>query len=197
MTGYEIYCYCRALIRRNRPSEESYNQSHVSSYYNMLSEYLTNKLKLSDKDSKDFIRCNYAKDEDNFNPFSLINEDCLDIYNRWKVRNNNKFLYFEDVLNGIRFIENFCIGRNISFDEYVQKFSAKHIRENKFDWAIAVYCNMVDVKGLKKVEKILLKKFLSQYNIIKQRLNNGELVKLMNERILQMKHLLSQYQVTK
>jgi hypothetical protein len=161
----------------------------------MLSEYLTNKLKLSDKESKDFIRCNYAKDEDNFNPFSLINEDCLDIYNRWKVKATNKFLYYEDVLNGIRFIENFCIGRNISFDEYVQKFSAKHIRENKFDWAIAVYCNMVDVEGLKKVEKILLKKFLSQYNIIKQRLNNGELVNIINERILQMKHLLSQYKV--
>jgi hypothetical protein len=161
----------------------------------MLSEYLTNKIKLSDKESKDFIRCNYVQDEDNFNPFSLINEECLDIYNRWKVKKSNKNLYYDDVLSGIRFIENFCIGRKISFNEYVNKFSAKHIRENKFDWTIAVHCNMVNVERLKKVEKILLKKFLSQYNIIKQRLNNGELVNIMNERILQMKQILSEYKV--
>lgn len=181
---------CRSLLGRNKPSLESFKNSSEYGYYSVLSDHLENAMHLNEKEMKCFLRSVYNDNPSAFDPYNLMTEESKEIYHKWKKTKSSKAVYFQEVINGLCFIENFCIKNNISFDQYKYKYSIRHIREKRFDWAIAVYCNFVDKQKLKTVEKMLLKNYLDQYSVIKRRLLNPELSSLIEDRVKEMKQMI-------
>jgi len=177
---------------RNRPKFETFKNGSEFGFYTILVDHFKNVLKLDDTQIKKFIRCNYNKNPQSFDPYELMSEESKLNYHEWKKTRSTKSTYFSEVLNGIRFIENFCLKNDINFETYRYKYAMKHVREKRFDWAIAVHCKFIEISKLKRVEKMIFKNYLDQYNIISHRLNNRELVDLIDNRLSEMNELLSE-----
>lgn len=188
MDGYKLYCMCRTLMGRNRPSYDSFQSSNEFGFYSLLSDHLSKSF--DDKEIGIFLKANHVPNPDAFDPYKLMADECMTAYYEWKKKSSDKNIFFSEVVNGIAFIENFCIKNNITFEQYGYKYAAKHIREKKFDWTLAVYFKFIDITKLSRVEKMLLKTFISQYNIIERRLNNPELSNILDKRATEMKELL-------
>lgn len=191
MTPYDLYCFCRRMQQRNRPKYDTFEKSSEFGFMNMLHDHLQNSMELDDKEIRNYIKSNFIEKGNTFDIYQLMSSESNEIYKQWKNKLSTKSKYFSEVLNGISFIENFCIKKSINFDQYCYKYAMKHVREKRFDWSISVYCNFIDIYKLKRVEKILLKNYIDQYNIISNRLNNLELRTLISERVEDMKNLLN------
>jgi hypothetical protein len=142
---------------------------------------------------KDFIKVNFNLDTNNFDPFKLMEEEAWKRYQEWIATSSTKSLYFEQVRKSFMFIENFCTNKNINLDTYKQQYAQKHVRENRIDHVVAIYLNLVDIKKLKKVEKILLQNFVNQYNITKTRISNPELNVLLETLTMDMVKIIKEY----
>lgn len=190
MTGYEIYRVCRTLKGWNTPLYSTFCESSESGYYNFLVEHFK-LINIENKDIRSFIRANWIKNPDTFNPFSLTTEEAKQIYYDWKKKSGDKNIYFNEIIDGFQFIENFCIKNKINFEEYKSKYGKKHVRENKIDLAIAVFHNFIDNNNLNHVEKMLFKNYFRQYNNIQRRLLNSELMNLIETKTQEMNDLLN------
>ncbi len=194
MTGYDIYCICRQIMKRSVPILDTYLESSEKPYYELLRDYLIKNKQLNIKDIKKFLNANYCNNPALFNPYKLIEQESWDVYIDWCKYKSTKSLYFNEIKNSFSFIENFCINKNIDFRTYKANFSRKHIREKKIDYAVAIHLQLVDMKKLQKVDKLLLKNFISQYNIVESRLSNQELKQLLISLTDGMTKLLQEYQ---
>lgn len=195
MTGYEIYCFCRRVVGWNQPSLDTYLASSEKPYYEMLSNYILQRRNLTTEQTYEFIRAVFNADKATFDPFKLVTDEAWNAYMEWRKTLSTKGLYFEQIRKSFTLIENCCINNCIDLEQYKKEFALRHIRENKIDAAVAVHLQLVDIKKLTKVQKILLKSFLKEYNIIKIRLDTPELQQLLNELTMGMKNLLHQYEV--
>jgi hypothetical protein len=186
MTGYEIYCLCRFVMHRSKVKAESFEKSSDRSFYQMLADAMMRDLKLTKKEVYDYIKVNYCRNPNTFQPYELLTETCQEYYRKWLKEQSTVPLYLNFVNKSFTFIENFCLKNNIDFDEYKYKYSQKHLREEKIDGAVAVYLSFVDRRKLRKIDKLLLKKFLNEYNIIEQRIRKPELKTLLERRSKEM-----------
>lgn len=175
-----------------KPSLDAYLESKEKAFYESLHNYLIKKLNLTVDDVYNFLRINFNSNPNSFSAYSLIEEQAYEKYIEWKKKLSSKSLYFNEVKKSFTFIVNFCISNNITFENYKNKYSIKHIREEKIDYSVAVFLNLIDRRKLKKVEKIILKKYLTQYNIIYQRIFNPELNQILNDSFLEMTNLLKE-----
>lgn len=194
MTGYEIYCLCRSLNGWSKPSLETYLQSKEKPYFELLNDYFIKRKNFNVKDIRDYIKAFYHLNQSSFDVYKLMNEEANDAYIDWCKFKSTKRLYFEEVKKSFAFIENFCINKGISLSKYKLSYAAKHIREQKIDGAVAVHLQLINKNKLNKVEKLLLKNFLKQYNIIVVRLSNPELIVLLEQLTNDMTKLLQAYQ---
>ena len=177
----------------SRPAPETYAVSQERPYYDMLKDYLIQEKKLNVNDIKWFLKSNFHHDQDAFDPYKLTSEEAWDVYIEWCKTKSTKNLYFNEVRKSFAFIENFCINKSIDLKKYKLSYAAKHIREQKIDGAVAVHLKLIDRKKLSKVDKLLLKNYLSQYNILESRLSNPELSKLLTDLTQDMTKLLQEY----
>lgn len=190
MTGFEIYCFCRSALQcRKAITYQQYIDGNEYGYFDGLSNYLIRQRKLDVHEIKDFIKCNYL--EENGNLYSLLSSTCWDRYIEWKKTESSIKIYYDTVWKSFKFIENFCIGKHINLDKYKSRWAAKHIREKKIDWAVAVYLKLIDIKNVKITEKILLKNFLTQYNILMHRISDQKLHTYLNNLENEMRGILS------
>lgn len=192
MTGYEVHCICWRLMGRGKQKLETYLESKHKNFYEMLAkEFVKDGMDI--KAVRSYIQASYNADPVNFSPFELLSDEAKERYEKWKKECSSKAIYLEHVREGFNFIENYCIRNKITFNQYCSQFLKKHLREGKVDSAIVVYMNLIDKSKLGKLDKILLKKFLKEYNIVEVRINNPELNKLLSERSKEMIGLISQY----
>ena len=192
MTGYEVSNICWRLMGRGKFKLDSYLNSKQKNFYEMLAkEFVKNGMDLDAV--RNYIQATYNADPVNFSPFELLSDDAKERYERWKRECSTKAVYLEHVREGFNFIENYCIRNKITFKHYCSNFLKKHLREGKVDSAIVVYMKLIDRSKLGKLDKILLKKFLKEYNIVEFRIANPELNKLLSERSKEMVGLISQY----
>jgi hypothetical protein len=193
MTGYELYCSCRRLMNRSIPELDTYLNSKEKPYYEMLRDYFIGIRKLDLDEIKDYLRVIYNDDMVAFDPYKWMEEENWNRYIEWRKTSSTKSLYQNQIRNSFLFIENFCINKSINLSKYKLSHAAKHIREKKIDWAVAVHLQLINIKKLSKVEKILLKNYISQYNILQSRLYNQELSELMTNLTEGMIKLLKEY----
>ncbi len=158
----------------------------------MLVLYFVRDRGLDKKAIANFMAANYSNDE-NFDIHDATSDVAWQVYTNWIKTKSTEALYYEEVKKSFMFIENMCINKNISLEEYKKAYAISHIREKKIDWAVAVHLKLIDKSKLKTVEKLLLKSFLTQYNIIINRLYNPKLSQLMSDLEDGMKRLLSEY----
>jgi hypothetical protein len=194
--GYDVYLACRRIRGWTNSSLDNY-LSGGNEYYESLANYLFQIRNIDNEQMKEFIKVNYSADVNNFDPYKLMEEQAWQKYQEWKATNSTKALYFEQVRKGFMFIENFCTSNKIDLEHYKNYFAKKHIRENKIDYAVAIHLDLVDPKKLKKVEKILLQNFISQYNITKIRLSNPELKELLETLTEDMIKIINEYNKNK
>lgn len=192
MNGYDLYCYCRGLMGWNAPSVKSYTDSKEFGFYELLAKNFIENKHLNVEDIYNLIKVKYNKDPHTFNPYELLEDEVYEEFKKWRDTLSTKQLYFQAVTKSFKFIENYCINKNVSFEKYILTCAKKHIREEKIDYAVVSYLKLVDKSKLNKIEKIVLKKYLSQYNIIKYRLCNPELSTLLSHLYQEMKTLLQQ-----
>lgn len=190
MTGFEIYNLCRKLQKRRVLTLDQYLNCSEYGFYEMLSSWSVGTKNYSTTELRDYISVVYNYDTELFNPYSLMDQKWEEIYTEWRKTNSTKELYFDVVRRSFDFITNFCIKNNISFDKYKQDWAIRHIRDKKIDGAVAVYLKLVDKKSLSKVQRILLKKFLTEYNIIVVRITNQELNNILASSTQDMKRIL-------
>lgn len=181
MNGYDIYCFCRMMQGRNKPSLEVYLESKEKNYFEAVYEKFIKTLKLDVSSIYDYIKVNFEFNGANFNIYDLLDESCNEVYLNWKRTNSTKALYFDQVKRSFLFMQDFCINKNITFDNYKKKYAMRHIREHNIDYCVAYYLKLVDKDNLSSIEKIVLKKYLAQYNIIRHRICNTELKDLLNQ----------------
>lgn len=193
MTGYELYRFCRSLRGWTSPEFETYLNSQSKGHYEKLSEYFIKTLRLDIKDIKQFIQLYYNKNPNTFNPHELFDECHVENYEKWKSTSSTKEQYYESIRKSFIFIENFCINNNTIFENYKKKYALKHVRENKIEYAVSIYLNLIDIKNLKSVEKIVLKKYLSQYNITMKRMSSSEMKEIMQLSYENLKNTLTEF----
>ena len=182
MTGWQLQCLCRRMVGYNKITLDSYLVSHEKPYYEMVAEYLFRTCHLTDPDIHDFIKANYNYSQTTFSPFDLMSESYWNVYLDWKKKYRTLQLYFDTIRNSFTFIENFCINNSISLSEYYTKYGEKHVRERIIDWSVAVHLQIINPKIISTPRKILLRDYLKQCRIIKERLTtNSELRLLMEE----------------
>jgi hypothetical protein len=194
MRGYDVYCICRSLRGWSSPDLDTYLKSSEKPFFELLCDYLIRVRQCNVQTIKDFLRANVSRDPLTFDPFKLLEEEAWTVYQDWRKTLSTKGLYFEEVRKSFEFIENFCINNGVNFDQYKKQYAHKHIREKKIDYAVVVHLNLVDIKKLKKVHKIILQNFVSQYNIIKNRLSNPELSELLSDLTNGMNKMLQSYE---
>lgn len=189
MTGYDVFCICRKVMKRRKVSLDKYVESNQKNFYETLARFFV-KSGMNLKDVSCYVRRSYYNDPTNFQPFDLMDENAQKTYKKWKQTESSKALYFQHVNEGFDFIENFCIKNNLTLDQYKNKFLKKHIRQEKIDYSIPVYMKMIDRRKLNRIDKLLLKKFLEEYNIVQIRIENPEFETLLHKRSLEMRRLI-------
>lgn len=190
MTGYEIYCLCRKLLKRNIPSIETYSESKERGYYELLHEWSSKDKQLSSEDLRNYILVIYNENQTTFDPYTIMDSQWEETYIIWKKTKSTQSRYFDTVRRSFDYITNFCISENISYDKYKRDWAAKHIRTNDIDGAVAVYLKLIDKRKLNRIQKLLLKVFLSQYNILVVRIQNPDLKLLLADLEQEMKRIL-------
>jgi len=190
MTGYEIYCYCRKLTNWSIPSIETYKNSKEYGFYEMLSNWSIKTKKYSSEEMRNYILIVYNNDKVTFDPYDLMNDKWEALYTKWVKTKSTKNAYLNTVKESFNYITNFCLKKNISLDKYKAEWAAKHIRQELVDGAVAVYLKLIDKKSLKPIHKILLKKYLSEYNIIVVRIKDPTLNELLASSTEEMKRIL-------
>lgn len=179
MTGYEIYKLCRSYQKRSCPSLDGYMNSKEFGYFELLSNWFVKEKHFPSSTVYDYINVVYNVDQENFDPYTLMEDKWDSIYVDWKKNRSTKALYLDTVKKSFIFITNFCIQKQISLDKYKKDYAIKHIREKLVDEAVAVYLALFDKKNLNKVQKILLQDILTKYNIIVVRIRDPELNSLL------------------
>jgi hypothetical protein len=177
-------------MKRTRVPLDTYLKSTEYNYFETLNKYFINSRHLNVEDIYDLIRIQYNKSIITFSAYNLMDDEVYTDFIKWRNTLSTKHLYFEQVRKSFIFIQNYCINNNVSFEKYILTRAKKHIREEKIDFAVAQYLKLVDKRTINKIEKITLKKYLSQYNIIKIRLSNPELSTLLSHLFQEMKTLL-------
>jgi hypothetical protein len=163
--------------------EDVFENGEYSSLMAVACDILTNKYVLDDNEIKNYIRAVYNNDPVNFDIYTIEREENLNIYKEWKKKSGTKLLYLQQVIDGIAFIENFCIQNNLDLKQYRDKYCMKHVREEKYDYSIPIYMKLIDIAKLNTVEKMLLKKFIKKYDIIINRIDsNKELSEVLSQR---------------
>lgn len=190
MTGYEVRNICRSVMGRRKISIESHMQSDQVNYFESLADFFVDK-GLSKNEIRKYIISNYRDDHVNFTPFNLMSDDAQQVYKKWKKNNFSKADYYQFINESFNFIENFCINKNITFKKYCRKYLKNHIREEKIDYSIPIYLNLIDIKKLNKLEKILLKKFIKEYNAIEFRIQNKIIKNILKTRSKEMLQMIS------
>jgi len=173
MTGYELYSFYRQLVGWKATTLDNYLESKEFNFYESLKDFFVKIKKLNDDDIYDYIKLIYNKKLNTFSPYELMDNDIYELFENWKKTKSTKSLYHEEVVKSFLFIRNFCINKSVSFENYKIKYAIKHIREEKIDFCVAAYLKLIDKRKLKKIEKIILQKYLSQYNILMQRIDNN------------------------
>jgi hypothetical protein len=182
MTGWDLQSLCRRMVGYRKVSLATYLVSNDKPFYEMLAEYFLRTRQLKDSDITDFVKANYNYSQTTFSPFDLMNDASWNNYLDWKKKYRTNNLYFDTIKNSFTFIENFCINNNLNLADYYIKHGEKHIRERIIDWSVAVHLQIINPQIISTPRKILLKDYLKQYRIIKQRLmTNSELQLLMEE----------------
>lgn len=190
MNGYKIYLICRKLNGWNSPSIDTYNESKERGYYEMLYNWFIKTLNFSEIEIRNYISVVFNYDKTNFDPYRLMDEKWMDEYIIWKKTKSSKYIYYETIKQSFIFITNFCIKKGISLDKYKSDYALRHVRDKKIDESVAVYLKFFEIKKLNKIQKILLKNFLSQYNIIVVRIKDPELNQLLADLTLEMKKVI-------
>jgi hypothetical protein len=182
MTGWDLQTLCRRLVGYNKVRIATYLVSNDKPFFEMLADYLFRVRHLTDSDIEDFVKANYNHSQTTFSPFDLMNDNSWNNYLDWKKKYRTLSLYYDTIKNSFTFIENFCINNSLNLVDYCQKHGEKHIRERIIDWSVAVHLQIINPQIISTPRKILLKDYLKQYKIIKQRLmTNSELHLLMEE----------------
>jgi len=181
ITGYLIYCKCNKLKKKYVLSFDKYLNCSYKNYFEAMAKLFIDR-GLTEKDVDGYICCVYNNDVKGFDPFSLINEDNDKLYEEWEKNKSTVSLYLQHVKEGFDFIENYCIKNNLSFEDYCEQYIKSHVRENKVDEAIVVYMKLIDRRKLKRVEKILLRSFINNYDNVKLRILDKNLNALLKER---------------
>jgi len=193
MNGYKIYCMCRQILGRSKVSFKSFENSNDRNYYEYLADHFSIHEGFDKKQIRNYIKSVFRNDPKNFTPFDLLSEESKEIFNKWKKEQSSVGVYLNYINESFDFIENFCINNNITFNEYCLRYAKRHLREEKFDYTIAIYMKMIDRRKLKKVEKILLKKFLNEYNIVKIRTRNPKVRVILEKRSEEMLGTIERY----
>ena len=182
MTGYDIFIYCRMIQTKSKIPLDTYLKSKSKAFYESLSKYFIETLQLNRDDIKGYIKAALREYGENFTPFVLRNEECLEIYNNWKEKSSTKASYYKSVVRSFSFIENFCLKRKIDITAYKNNYAKTHIYEKKIDYAVVVYLGLVDRRKLKSIDKLLLKEYLGQIKNIEYRLTDDTLKKILANR---------------
>lgn len=190
MSSYDIYSFEFSRQKRKVPSFEYYEGCKEKPYFVSLYSYLTEKRELNNKQINLFLHVILEEKGDGFTIYEMMNDEIWDIWEKWYKSFGTLSLYYDQVKKSFTFIENFCINNNVTFEDYKKKHAAKHIREEKVESTVAVYLNLVDKKKITSVEKLLLKKFIKQYNLIKYRLYDEDLKLLLEDQSSKMKKVL-------
>lgn len=191
ITGYFIYCTCRKVMGRTRVKLESFLGNSDKPFYEMMAD-LMKKDSFTAKEIQDYISVNYNKNPKAFQPYELLSEEYKKTYEKWKSEQSTVGKYLQFVKKSFDIIENICLKENLTLEQYKKKYALNHIKDGIIDGSVAVYLKLVDRNKLTRINKILLKKFLADYNVIQHRIKQPELKTLLKDRTEEMLSLITE-----
>lgn len=192
MSPHNIFKICMACKGRAcNTDEDSFNESQHFGYFNMLSNYFKKQLKFTDKQVGQFIGVCAKLKESNFDPWQLHSSGYLEEFKEWYKVNRNKDAYINNVKESIVNIVKFCKVKKIkNLNDYVNTWGVTHYISGKLNDNVAFMLGLHEVT-MTKPEKFMLKKYLKNVQLIKERVEReGRLKEVLESGIKQAKEML-------
>ena len=152
-------------------TEEEFNQdSKFYGFFNLLDKYFKKQLKFNDKKTKTFIQVCSNIHEGNFDPWKLNSQEYLNDFKSWYKVNASASTYLESIKSSVKNIVKFCKQKKITkIEDYVTNWGVTHYISGVLNDNVAYIIGLHELQ-LTKPEKFMIKRFLKNLPIIKERI---------------------------
>lgn len=185
MNPYSLFKLCMNVQGRTyKATEEEFNDSKYFNFFYMLTKYFKTQLKFNDTKVKQFVSIIFHLHPNDFDPWKLNSPDYLEDFKAWYKVNSSRDAYIENVRESFRDIVKFCKQKNIKrLDEYIKSWGVTHYINGKLNDNVA-YVLKLHEQTLSKPEKFMIKRFLKNVPMIKERIEReGRLKTVIEEEV--------------
>jgi len=192
MNSYHLFKLCMGCKGRSyNKSEEDYKESPHFNFFNMLVKYFMKELKFNDLQIKQYVSVCAKLYEGSFDPWKLNSREYLEAFKAWYKINSSADTYLASVRDSVKNIVKFCKHKKINkLEDYITNWGVTHYISGVLNDNVAYALKLQEVT-LSKPEKFMVRKFLKNVPLIKERLEReGRLKTLLESEIQQAKEML-------
>lgn len=176
MSPFQIFKLCQGTLgRKYRGDRSSFEQLNCSAFYFSLADYLKDKFGKANVAQAKFIKVCGKQLGSSFNPFELMTEEYMNVYNKWLSVHGSAESYKENIKNSIQYIYDFCRDKDItSIEEYTKRWSVSHIVSGILEENVAYILGVQELYLTKPEKKLIKKKYMDNVLDIKARLERDK-----------------------
>lgn len=192
MNAYKLFKYCMGCAEKPySKTEEEFNESEFFKFFYALSKHFKSVLKFNDIKTKQYISVCAKIHGSNFSPWKLNTTEYLEDFASWYKINSSLDTYMRSVKESIHTIVIFCKKKKIrKLDDYIKNWGITHYISGVLNDNVAYAMGLHEVV-LTKPEKFMIKKFLKNVPMIKERIEReGRLNTLLEAELKQAKEML-------
>lgn len=192
MNAYKLFKYCMGCAEKPySKTEEEFNESEFFKFFYALSKHFKSVLKFNDVKTKQYISVCAKIHGSNFSPWKLNTTEYMEAFASWYKINSSLDTYMRSVKESIHTIVNFCKKKKIrKIEDYIKNWGVTHYISGILNDNVAYAMGLHEV-NLAKPEKFMIKKFLKNVPMIKERIEReGRLNILLEAEIKQAKEML-------
>jgi hypothetical protein len=180
-------CMGRSYNKDQKDFEES---THFKFFY-MLCKYFKNELKFNDIKIKQYIEISAFIHKNTFDPWKLNSPEYINEFKSWYKINSSKDAYLNSIKESINYVIKFCQKKKIkTIESYIKNWGVTHYTSGILNDNVAYAFGLQDVT-LSKPEKFMLRRFIKNIPMIKERLEReGRLKTLIEAEVQKAKEML-------
>jgi hypothetical protein len=192
MTPFNLYKFCMGCMQRSCSFDTiNFEESKHYSFFNMLANYFKKQMKFNDIKIRQYVSVLAKIHESRFDPWKLNTQDYFDDFKAWYKVNASRDVYLNNVKDSIKNIIKFCKSHRIkTLDDYINKWGVTHYISGTLNENVAYVLGLHNVT-MSKPEKFMIRRFLKNVPMIKERIEReGQLKVILEEYTHQAKEML-------
>jgi hypothetical protein len=189
---HDLFKLCMGCLHRSCGTTiQDFNESKHYNFFNMLLKYFKNELKFNSIQIRQYVTVLAKIHENSFDPWKLDSQEYFNDFKAWYKVNSSKDAYLNNVKESVKTIIKFCKTKKIKkLEDYVKNWGVTHYISGVLNENVAYAIGLHELT-LSKPEKFMVKRFLKNVPMIKERLEReGRLKVLLEDEIKQAKEML-------